>query len=115
MRQVEYRNYWQGSMSDTLSVPSQIELDDILSAYNRNTQTADQEESLVYYVMDELYKSNKFIPDTEQITLRIAELLNGFTLRKLCQKGVLDVYIDKDGEDSYGLTPLGKQLRAELG
>lgn len=102
-------------MSDTLVVPTQTELDDILSAYNADCQTEEQEESLVYYVMTELHKKNGYEPDTDQITNRLAELLNGFTLRKLCQKGVLDVYIDKDGGDSYGLTPLGKELRAELG
>lgn len=102
-------------MTDTLKVPNQSELEDILSAYNSNSQTEQQEESLVFYVMDELHKKNGFDADAEQITLRIADLLNGFTLRQLIKKGVLDVYIDKEGEDSYGLTPLGKELRAELG
>lgn len=94
---------------------TQEELESILSAYNNGKQTEEQEERLVWYVYNELYKKNEFEPDSELIAHRMTELVNGYSIRQLVKKGLLDVFIDpSDGEDSYGLSPLGQDVRSVL-
>ncbi len=93
---------------------TQSELDEILSAYNKGDQTEAQECRLVLYAYRELHTKNGFEPTTELIAERVTELINGYTIRQLTNKGLLDTYIDTDGNDSYGLTKLGKGVREKL-
>ena len=99
---------------DTHSSVTMNELEEILSAYNNNAQTDQQECRLVEYVRNELYRKNKFEPSAELIAARMTELVNGYTLRQLAKKGIFDVYIDQNGDESYGLTSLGHKLKHKL-
>ncbi len=105
----------ESSMNDIDSIEvSQDELEEILSAYNNDCQTEEQECRLVIYVRNELYAKNKFEPSAELIAARMTELVNGYTLRQLTNKGLLEVYIGDDGIDSYGLTKFGKHVNEAL-
>jgi hypothetical protein len=101
-------------MTKLVSNLHQSNIEDILSAYNRNVQTEDQEIQLVSYIKDELYNSNKFEPSVDDIAIRMTELLNGYSLRQLVKKGLLEVYIDDGGLDSYGLSALGKDVAGKI-
>lgn len=101
-------------MTTDISEVTQSELEDILSAYNDCKQSIDQEFRLIVYVRNELYKKNGFEPEAELIADRATELVNGYSLRQLVNKDLLEVFIDVDGEESFGLSELGKEVAETL-
>jgi hypothetical protein len=114
VRQISEATGTKSGMTTDLTEVTQSELEDILSAYNACRQTEDQEFRLVLYVRNELYKKNRFEPEAELIADRATDLVNGYSLRQLVGKDLLEVFIDVDGEESFGLSDLGKEVAETL-
>jgi len=100
---------------ETLDFVTQIELEELLSKFAKNIETSEDEERLIFYVYDELYKKHKFEPSTEDIQQRMKDLCNGYVLRTLTEKGILEPYFDPDGdEDVFEVTEFGNRVYERL-
>ncbi len=94
---------------------TQIELDEILSKYHSSNETSEDEEKLIGYVFEELYKKNGCRPEPDQILSRFRDLVSGYILHQMVNKGVLEPYFDPEGEeDTFEFTELGWDLNKQL-
>lgn len=95
---------------------TQIELEKILKSFSENVETEEQTEDLIAYILEDLRSKNGYDPTDEEISVRSGELIGGYVLRRLTEKGIIEPYINPEDldETTYGLTKLGKEIGEEL-